>query len=529
MQPESLFLLKEPPSISPLASDVSNSRHTDRPVELCPSAPGEIRQGELMEKKPENGRQTEIEQMFEAVKRGATIEMKEQLDTGVSPDCRDKMERTPLIAAAEAGNVDVVQTLLDHGADVNAVDADGETAVMKATYGGYLDVIKLLVSHGADVDLRNHEGMTALEIAQEMEANDVITYLAPKQTASSARTESSGDPDDNGPATHGPTRASAAMAPSSEPESYVQELDLEMIPEPGRSAYFEPHKEPETARRVRGQEAEVAPPDDDSESTADLSGDGEVEEGGSKAQRRHDDILGSQTKKAPVVPASILANKERIEFDALDNKQVRNINEKIKKVLDKAGFEVGDYVIDTVFKGSPMAVLKPRSQENKRWRKLKKHPDWIIDPRRLTELIGGCAARRLCLAEGVDVSSLSLSHFIELYYAKNLKLILALAEEASTNKYTVRQLKKAVDDHREHKDDHDPGKEIIRTLDQPVPLLDDPDLMELCKDKDRVLEELSKAERRKIRSLIKARKPGLDEWKGLMDTLEGILSALEAE
>ncbi len=65
-------------------------------------------------------------------------------------------------------------------------------------------------------------------------------------------------------------------------------------------------------------------------------------------------------------------------------------------------------------------------------------------------------------------------------------MILTLAEEAITNKYTVRQLKQAIEDLREHKDDHDPGKEIIRTLDQPVPLLEDPDLMALCTDKDRV-------------------------------------------
>ncbi len=82
---------------------------------------------------------------------------------------------------------------------------------------------------------------------------------------------------------------------------------------------------------------------------------------------------------------------------------------------------------------------------------------------------------------------------------------------------------------REHKDDHDPGKEIIKTLDQPVPIMEDPDLMALCKDKDRVLEELSKAERKKIRALIKERKPVLDEWKELMETFEDILSDLEDE
>jgi len=147
----------------------------------------------------------------------------------------------------------------------------------------------------------------------------------------------------------------------------------------------------------------------------------------------------------------------------------------------------------------------------------------------LTELTGGCAARRLCLAEGIDVAHFTVSHCIELYYAKDPKLILTLAEEAITNNYTFRQLKRAVEELREHRDDHDPGKEIIKTLDQPVPILEDPDLMNLCTDKDRVLEELSKAERKKIRALIKERKPHLDEWKGLMDTFEGILSDLEEE
>ena len=61
-----------------------------------------------------------------------------------------------------------------------------------------------------------------------------------------------------------------------------------------------------------------------------------------------------------------------------------------------------------------------------------------------------------------------------------MKLILTLAEQASVKQLTVRQLKKTVEELREHKDDHDPGKEIIKTLDQPVPILEDPDLMALC-------------------------------------------------
>ena len=248
----------------------------------------------------------------------------------------------------------------------------------------------------------------------------------------------------------------------------------------------------------------------------------------SAIRSRHD--TGKKTDTRPALPDSVLAaNEERIVFDAWDNKQVRSINEKTVRVLDKAGLEIGDHTIDTTFKGGHMAMLKPRSQEYKRFRKLWKHPDLLIDPRRWRDWTGAAAVKRYCLAEGVDVSPLSGSQLIDLYYVKDLKLILTLAEEASAHKYTVRQLKRAIEELREGKDDQDPGKVIIKTLDQPVPLLEDPDLMELCTDKDRVLEELSRAERKKIRSLIKARKPGLDEWKNLMDTFEGILTKLEDE
>ena len=483
------------------------------------------------------GRMNECEQLFEAMGKGAVAQVDRLLSSGVSPDCRDDEGKTPLMRGAEDGNAPLVGVLIRHDAELNAVDTDGETALMKAAFGGHIAVAEMLVGKGADLEMQNNDGSTALEIAKMRKHDDLAALLSAQSVGSTIpiKEEISTDPDDDGPTTDGPAGASvpvaAAMAPAPKPISYVQELDLESIPEVAESPYFKAPQASEIVTEDGEEEATMPPKEGENESAADSPGTGgQAEEAWRKIQRRHDDLSDSGTKKAPPVPAKFVPPlEERIEFDALDNKQVRNINEKIKKVLDRASFEVGDYVIDTVFKGSYMAVLKPRSQENKRWRKLKKHPDWLIDPRRLTELAGGCAVRRLCLAEGIDVSPFSVSHFIELYYVKDLKLILALAEEASTNKYTVRQLKQAADDLREHKDDHDPGKEIIRTLDQPAPILEDPDLMDLCTDKNRVLEELSKRERKTIRALLKARKPALDESKKVMDTLEKILSDLEEE
>jgi hypothetical protein len=479
-------------------------------------------------------------QLFHAVEIKSPAQAERHLSRKrVSADCRDDKGRTPLMKASETGDAAMVGLLLRHRADPNAVDSEGETSLVKAAFGGYLDVVELLMSHGADGDLRNNEGMTALEIAQEMEHDDVAAFLSAQSAGSTTSIieDTSTDPNDDSLTAYGPAGVAVsvaiapAMAPSPAPQSYVQDLDLESIPDLENSPYFKAQEESQIVTEDGEEAATMLPQEDESEPAADSTGTGDrAEEAWDKIQRQQDTLLGSNATKAPPVPAKFVPPlEERIEFDALDNKQVRNINEKIKKVLDRASFEVGDYVIDTVFKGSYMAVLKPRSQENKRWRKLKKHPERIYDPRRLTEMVGGCAVKRLCLAEGIEVSSLSLSHFIELYYAKDLKMILTLAEEASTNKYSVRQLKKAVDDLREHKDDHDPGREIIRTLDQPVPILEDPDLLDLCTDKDRVLVELSKPQRKRIRVLLKARKPALDESKKIMDTLERILSDLEDE
>ncbi len=502
---------------------------------------------ENMTPQPQNTELTEIELLFDDVEKGAVGKADKRLSRGkVSTDCRNEKGVTPLIKASAAGNASFVGMLIRHKADVNAVDTHGYTPLQAAASNGHIEVVQLLVSNGADLEIRNKENLTASEVAKEMGFPEIVTYLSVQQASSSTGTETSEDPDDDGPTTDSAAGASLSFAPEDDghptagsagaaagaamiaaPESqaYVRELDLEQIPEPGRAAYFEPYKGPDAAAGDRQQGAEEALVEDKADPvTATKPG---TEEAFATVTRAVEDTTGKTRVTRPAIPEDMIAaNEERIEFDALDNKQVRNINEKIKKVLDKASFEVGDYVIDTVFKGSYMAVLKPRSQENKRWRKLKKHPHWIYDPRRLTELTGGCATRRLCLAEGVEVSSFSISHFIELYNAKDLKMILTLAEEASTNKYTVRELKMAVDDLREHKDDHDPGKEIIKTLDQPVPILEDPDLMALCTDRDRVIKELSKTERKRIRALIKARKPGLDDWKSLMDTLEGILSDL---
>lgn len=84
---------------------------------------------------------------------------------GVNINQVDFYHVTPLIAAAEFGNVEVVKHLIDKGAVLNMTDLNGETALIKASWQGNAEIIQLLATAGADLNIKNKQGRDALNIA----------------------------------------------------------------------------------------------------------------------------------------------------------------------------------------------------------------------------------------------------------------------------------------------------------------------------------------------------------------------------
>ncbi len=95
---------------------------------------------------------------------------------GMPPDginARDKAGRTPLHIAAEAGNVNELQTLIDRGAKVNVQVRDkesrnadwGDTPLHLAANEGKLAAVRFLMAHGANVNAANDRGITPLHLA----------------------------------------------------------------------------------------------------------------------------------------------------------------------------------------------------------------------------------------------------------------------------------------------------------------------------------------------------------------------------
>lgn len=81
----------------------------------------------------------------------------------------DYSYRTPLMWAAEKGELEVVRMLIDAGADVNAFDEihAGTNALLEAVKrGGSYEMVALLVNAGADPTIPGFMGITALSEAR---------------------------------------------------------------------------------------------------------------------------------------------------------------------------------------------------------------------------------------------------------------------------------------------------------------------------------------------------------------------------
>jgi ankyrin repeat protein len=67
-----------------------------------------------------------------------------------------------LVAAARAGEVDLVDSLLAGGADPNAADVEGWLPLVEAATKGHTDVVVGLIEAGAELEAKDPDDYSAL-------------------------------------------------------------------------------------------------------------------------------------------------------------------------------------------------------------------------------------------------------------------------------------------------------------------------------------------------------------------------------
>ncbi|KAK2501936.1 hypothetical protein MC885_009378 [Smutsia gigantea] len=85
--------------------------------------------------------------------------------------------QTPLMIAAEQGNLEIVKELIKNGANCNLEDLGGWTALMWACYKGRTEVVELLLSHGANPSVTGLYGTTPLVWAARKGHLECVTHL----------------------------------------------------------------------------------------------------------------------------------------------------------------------------------------------------------------------------------------------------------------------------------------------------------------------------------------------------------------
>ena len=114
-----------------------------------------------------------------AVKNENISRVRELLQS-VDPDCEYRgagEPRTPLVAAARLGNLEIAQLLLEAGASTEYHARGDESPLMAAAQHGHLELARYLVGKGADVNKIVRGDGTALLVAAKNGHTEVVRFL----------------------------------------------------------------------------------------------------------------------------------------------------------------------------------------------------------------------------------------------------------------------------------------------------------------------------------------------------------------
>lgn len=120
------------------------------------------------------------QQLFAAIDHRDLVAVENLLQQGAHIEARTTNGVTPLMNAAESGNVPLVGLLLEHGADAGARDDQGETALTWAARGGWVKPVNLLARF-SDTKEKNRALFAAVEGGPVSIEIDISTLPKPSQ------------------------------------------------------------------------------------------------------------------------------------------------------------------------------------------------------------------------------------------------------------------------------------------------------------------------------------------------------------
>lgn len=138
------------------------------------------KQSFLTDQAPSTLLQTECQALLQAVRSSNIEKVRSLLDSSSDPNCSYRFDgepRSPLVAAARNGDLEIGKLLLESGADVEFQSRGDEPPLMSAARNGHLEFVQMLIAAGAEVDRIKKGDGTALINAVKSQQLEIAKLL----------------------------------------------------------------------------------------------------------------------------------------------------------------------------------------------------------------------------------------------------------------------------------------------------------------------------------------------------------------
>jgi len=96
-----------------------------------------------------------------------TAEYLVKAGASVNSVSRNGLKVAPIQSAVAGGHLKIVKMLLDHGANPNIVERGGYTPLHAAAQDGDVEMIRILLYGGADLTIKGDDGKLAMDVAMD--------------------------------------------------------------------------------------------------------------------------------------------------------------------------------------------------------------------------------------------------------------------------------------------------------------------------------------------------------------------------
>ena len=118
-----------------------------------------------------------ISPLHAAIENGNIEMVQFLLDRGAKTNIRDFQKRTPLMMMDEDATPELLQLMLHYGAKTTLIDKEGNTLLMHFAEYNQPEILRYLLTSGIPINAKNKDGETALTIAADNDQVETVKLL----------------------------------------------------------------------------------------------------------------------------------------------------------------------------------------------------------------------------------------------------------------------------------------------------------------------------------------------------------------